>query len=68
MKSELNIPTNLQIADPEFYKPSDIHMLTGAELFFDLLCDGKGQVLRVSFYSSKHSTRLDYFRQGDNEI
>ncbi|KAK9503547.1 hypothetical protein O3M35_010081 [Rhynocoris fuscipes] len=39
--SHINIPSNLPLADPEFYKPSDIDMLIGAELFFDLLSEGR---------------------------
>ena len=29
------------LADPEFYKPSAIDIIIGAEIFFDLLMDGQ---------------------------
>lgn len=36
--TELNIPHNIQLADPNFFHPSEVDMLLGAELFYDLLC------------------------------
>ncbi|XP_070066884.1 uncharacterized protein [Drosophila virilis] len=36
-----NIPSNIQLADPEFFKSQQIVMLIGASLFFDLLCVGQ---------------------------
>ncbi|XP_070066027.1 uncharacterized protein [Drosophila virilis] len=33
-----NIPSNIQLADPAFFKSQQIDMLIGASLFFDLLC------------------------------
>lgn len=32
----IDIPEDLQLADPNFYEPSDIDMLIGAGLFFDI--------------------------------
>ncbi|XP_033232030.1 uncharacterized protein LOC117183008 [Belonocnema kinseyi] len=40
-RSELKIPTNLHLADPEFYKPGEIDALIGAEIFLQLLCNGQ---------------------------
>lgn len=37
-KQILNIPKNIPLADSNFYKPSQIDALIGAELFYDLLC------------------------------
>ncbi|XP_055622293.1 uncharacterized protein LOC129765881 [Toxorhynchites rutilus septentrionalis] len=34
---EWNIPTNIMLADPNFFKPEQIDMLIGMELFFNLL-------------------------------
>ncbi|XP_037932588.1 uncharacterized protein LOC119667370 [Teleopsis dalmanni] len=38
---ELQIPENLQLADPTFYKRQKIDMLLGAEAFFSLLAVGQ---------------------------
>jgi hypothetical protein len=35
--SNLNIPTDICLADPYFYTPSDVDMIIGADLFWDLL-------------------------------
>ncbi|XP_076389322.1 uncharacterized protein LOC143264752 [Megachile rotundata] len=40
-KTELNIPANIPLADPEFNTPSEIDGLIGAEVFFKLLCIGQ---------------------------
>lgn len=40
-KDDLNIPTNLHLADFEFNKRSSIDLLIGAEFFFELLEEGK---------------------------
>lgn len=37
----LNIPDDLRLADPEFYESSEIDMLIGASLFWDLLSQGQ---------------------------
>lgn len=39
--SELEIPSNLQLADPNFNVSSQVDLLIGAGLFFDLLCVGQ---------------------------
>ena len=39
--SQLEIPSHLKLADPEFYKPGCIDLLLGAELFYNLLCIGQ---------------------------
>ena len=33
-----NLPGNIELADPYFFKPQKIDMLIGAEIFFELLC------------------------------
>ncbi|XP_011858236.1 PREDICTED: uncharacterized protein LOC105555806, partial [Vollenhovia emeryi] len=37
----LKLPEHIELADPEFYKPSKIDALIGAELFYELLCVGQ---------------------------
>lgn len=44
-RSKLKIPSNLQLADPQFNQPGDIDLLIGAELFFDILRDGRIKLL-----------------------
>ncbi|XP_012272373.1 uncharacterized protein LOC105695412 [Orussus abietinus] len=39
--TQLNIPKNVVLADPEFYRPSQIDALLGAEIFYKLLCIGQ---------------------------
>ncbi|XP_038117973.1 uncharacterized protein LOC6051048 [Culex quinquefasciatus] len=38
---QLNIPDDLMLADPEFYKPGPIDIILGAEFYYDLLADGR---------------------------
>ncbi|CAG4958843.1 unnamed protein product [Colias eurytheme] len=33
----LNLPNNIQFADPKFYNPADVDILLGADIFYDLL-------------------------------
>ncbi|XP_073820359.1 uncharacterized protein [Musca autumnalis] len=39
--SQWKIPPNIELADPWFYKPQHIDVLLSAEVFFDLMLDGK---------------------------
>lgn len=38
---DLEIPTGITLADPEFKRSSNIDLLLGAEIFLDLLCIGR---------------------------
>lgn len=38
---KLKLPENLILADPNFYKPQQIDMLLGAEIFYDILLEGR---------------------------
>ncbi|XP_013194101.2 uncharacterized protein LOC106137743 [Amyelois transitella] len=40
-QNELFIPEHIQLADPLFYESHNIDILIGAEIFWDLLCEGK---------------------------
>ncbi|XP_044312542.1 uncharacterized protein LOC123037110 [Drosophila rhopaloa] len=42
--SNWNIPCNLNLADPEFFRPQRIDLLIGASLFYELLCVGQVQL------------------------
>ncbi|XP_045446878.1 uncharacterized protein LOC123655084 [Melitaea cinxia] len=37
----LNIPSGIQLADPEYFSPSSYDILLGADIFWDLLCANK---------------------------
>ncbi|KAI5636549.1 putative peptidase (DUF1758) domain-containing protein [Phthorimaea operculella] len=39
--SELNIPHDIPLADPEFYLPSRVDLLLGADIFWDALENGR---------------------------
>ena len=36
----LNIPITLTLADPTFYKPSQIDLLLGADIYYDNISNG----------------------------
>jgi len=40
-KSELEVPSNIRLADPEFNVPREVDLLIGAEKFWDLICVGQ---------------------------
>ena len=44
-KEKLNIPSNLKLADPDFFKPSKIDLLIGSGPTLSLFCNGQIQVL-----------------------
>lgn len=35
---QLRIPKDIELADPRFYEPSQVDLLLGAEIIFDLMC------------------------------
>lgn len=37
-KASIEIPRNIKLADPEFFKPSNVQALIGAKVFYKLLC------------------------------
>lgn len=42
--SNWNIPSDLPLADSEFFKPREVDMLIGCDLFWDVLCNGRLQL------------------------
>lgn len=42
--TQFDIPKNINMADPTFYKPDKIDMLIGADLFWNLICTGQIRV------------------------
>jgi len=41
IRSELDIPSNIRLADPKYYIPKEVDLLIGAEKFWDLICAGQ---------------------------
>ncbi|XP_076660598.1 uncharacterized protein LOC143363956 [Halictus rubicundus] len=52
-RSIVNIPKNIQLADPEYHKPSKIDALLGAELFYQLLSVGQIYLFKKSLVLQK---------------
>lgn len=50
----LKIPSNVQLADPTFYKQDNIDLLIGSDLFWDLICVGQIKLERANPYFRKH--------------
>lgn len=36
--SSINIPNNIQLADPDYYRPAKIDLLLGSDVFWDVIC------------------------------
>lgn len=60
--SSLNIPSHLSLADPTFYKPSEIDILIGADLFWDLL--GSKKINLGSNKPTLHKSKLGWIVSG----
>ncbi|XP_033218402.1 uncharacterized protein LOC117173864 [Belonocnema kinseyi] len=43
-RTSINIPSNLKLADPEFYIPSEVDALLGVKLYYQLLCVGQRKI------------------------
>ncbi|XP_017470124.1 PREDICTED: uncharacterized protein LOC108361876 [Rhagoletis zephyria] len=57
-----NIPSNIRLADPQFFEPQRIDMLIGSSLFFDLLC--VGQIRLTENLQLLQKTRLGWVVSG----
>jgi len=57
-RGAFDIPHDIKLADPEFYKRGSVDMFIGAEFFFDWLESGK-IMLGDGRYITKHETWLD---------
>ncbi|KAF2882438.1 hypothetical protein ILUMI_23720 [Ignelater luminosus] len=60
--SQIKIPKNIILADPEFYIPSKIDILLGADIFWQLLCVGQIHLDRSQPYFQK--TQLGWVAGG----
>lgn len=61
-RSDICIPENVDLADPEFYNSSDIDILIGAELFWNALCVGK--INSCKDHPTMHKTRYGWIVTG----
>ncbi|XP_076660445.1 uncharacterized protein LOC143363797 [Halictus rubicundus] len=52
-KTQLQIPSNLPLADPNFNVPSEIDVLLGVDLFYEVQCVGKINLANSSLILSK---------------
>ncbi|XP_047039720.1 uncharacterized protein LOC124644424 [Helicoverpa zea] len=59
--SNINIPDHVQLADSEFYSPSEIELLIGADKFWELLTDG---LIRLSSGPYLQNTQLGWVISG----
>jgi len=57
-QDKFNFPRNIRLADPRFHISSDIDLLIGAKLFWNLIC--VGQVFRQASNSQENTTKLDF--------
>ncbi|KAF2890887.1 hypothetical protein ILUMI_15286, partial [Ignelater luminosus] len=60
--SELNIPKNIKLTDPSFFKPQKIDMLIGAQIFWNLI--SIGQINLGSNKPTLQKTRLGWVISG----
>ncbi|XP_011858081.1 PREDICTED: uncharacterized protein LOC105555666 [Vollenhovia emeryi] len=61
-RSHVKIPSNIRLADPNFNVPSDIDLLIGAEVFWQLLCIG--QVKGSGSHPTLQKTKLGWVLSG----
>lgn len=61
-RNAFDLSRNLKLADSRFHESSEIDVLIGAELFWDLLC--VGQVVSSSKHSMLQKTRLGWVLAG----
>ncbi|XP_029055099.2 uncharacterized protein LOC114882378 [Osmia bicornis bicornis] len=61
-RNDMVLPSNIKLADPQFYESSDIDVLIGAEVFWQLLC--VGQVRSPSDHLTLQKTRLGWILAG----
>lgn len=62
--SNLNIPPHLKLADPEFHNSSEVDVLIGAGICFDLLCAGQIRLDNSKLLSQK--TVLGWLVSGES--
>ncbi|XP_059046626.1 uncharacterized protein LOC131842124 [Achroia grisella] len=61
----IRTPDNIQLADPYYYESQNIDILIGADLFWDLLCEGK---MRLSNGPFLQNTKLGWIVSGPIDL
>ncbi|XP_018315341.1 uncharacterized protein [Mycetomoellerius zeteki] len=61
-RGAFDIPRNLELADPHFYKSSKVDLLLGVDVFWDLVC--VGQVQSSPKHPTLQKTRLGWILAG----
>lgn len=59
--NSIRIPEHIRLADPTYYEPSEIDLLLGADIFWDLLTDGR---IRLAEGPSLQNSRLGWIISG----
>lgn len=57
--STLNLPANIELADPSFFNPSDIHMLLGADVFWEIVHGH--QIITIRLVDSFNTAKYRFF-------
>ncbi|KAL0821094.1 hypothetical protein ABMA28_005724 [Loxostege sticticalis] len=58
---QFRVPNNIQLADPQYFESQNIDLLLGADIFWELLCDGKMRLPNGPFL---HNTLLGWIVSG----
>jgi Pao retrotransposon peptidase/Family of unknown function (DUF5641)/Protein of unknown function (DUF1759)/Putative peptidase (DUF1758)/Integrase core domain/Integrase zinc binding domain/Reverse transcriptase (RNA-dependent DNA polymerase) len=61
--NKINIPSNIPLADPEYFNPSEIHILIGCNIYYSLVTAGCLQLGNSRLYLQ--NTRLGWLVAGD---
>lgn len=61
-RKDFKFPRNIKLADPQFHIPSEIDILIGAEIFWDLLC--VGQISSSDRHPKLQKTKLGWILAG----
>lgn len=61
-RTNIDLPRNLQLADPQFHVSADVDALLGADLFWDLIC--VGQIRASQSHPTLQKTRLGWILAG----
>ncbi|XP_018401697.1 PREDICTED: uncharacterized protein LOC108778883 [Cyphomyrmex costatus] len=61
-RGKFDFPRNIHLADPRFHISSDIDLLIGAEIFWDLIC--VGQIRSSDKHPTLQKTRLGWILSG----
>jgi len=61
-QSELELPSNIKLTDPQFHVSTDVDLLIGAEFFWDLICID--QIKALDKHSILQETKLCWILAG----